>query len=286
MESGSGRTVDYQKLFLQHLALIDHIVHHISRRQRLPEGAGEEFASVVRLKFIERDFAILRKFQGRSALATYLTTVIERLYLDFCITQWGKWRPSAAARRMGPVATHLEQLVSRDGLTFDEAVGTLQINHGVTETRDELHAMLQQLPVRTTRRSGGEDELAIVASRTGADDPAFDHSDDRDAVERIEAALAGAVAKLPIQDQLILKMRFHDDLAVAQMARLLAMEAKPLYRRLEQIAEVLRKDLHREGIDQTAIDRIVGHPALTLGGVLTPAGSGIPENDGLRPSNA
>jgi RNA polymerase sigma factor (sigma-70 family) len=257
--------VDYQKLLLQHLELIDRVLHYIARRHHLSAAETEEFASFVHFKLIDRNFAILRKFQGRSNLGTYLTTVIERLYLDFCISRWGKWRASAAARRLGPTAMLLERMLGRDGMTFDEAVGTLRTNHGITATRSELQAMLARLPARPIKRFAGEEELALVASRAGAPDAAFDQSDDQALVDRIEARLAVAVAALPASDQLLVKLHFLDNVAVARIARMLQTDAKPLYRRLDQIISLFRAQLKEEGIDLTEIDRIVSHPALNLG---------------------
>jgi RNA polymerase sigma factor (sigma-70 family) len=251
----------------------------------LSAADAEEFSSTVRVKLIDRDFAVLRKFQGRSNIATYLTTVIERMCLDFRIARWGKWRPSAVARRLGAVAMMLEQLMTRDGLSFDEAVATLHTNHGVSATRAELHALLIALPLRSARRLGGEDELAESAERAGATDPGFDHAEDHELVGRVEGALIRAVQSLPSHDQLVLKLRYLDDLSVAGTARLLQMEVKPLYRRLEQVFSVLREHLQREQIDSSDIERIVGHPALTLGRVLrhdsaSPAVDSVP----VRPS--
>ena len=228
------------------------------------------------------DFAILRKFQGRSNLGTYLLTVIERLYLDFCIARWGKWRPSAAARRLGGLGVLLEQFLGRDGMTFDEAVGTLQTNHGVIETREELHAIFVQLPPRSVRRFSSEEELALVASRRGASDREIHRGDDQEIADRVEAALVRALAGLSPRDQLILKLRFQDNRAVADIGRLLQTDPKPLYRHLHDAIGLLRDKLRQEGIDQTDIDRIVGHPAITLGRVFAPDAGESPENLGER----
>ena len=284
------RVVDYQALLVDHLELIDRIVSYTARKHHLSALDAEEFSSIVRFRLIDRDFAILRKFEQRSNLATYLTTVIERVYLDFCITRWGKWRPSAAARRLGPVAVRLEQLLTRDGLSFAEAVGTLQTNHGVTQSRDELQALMVQLPVRAVRRAAGEEELAIVASRGGAVDAAFDRFEDEDLIKRVEAALARAVGTLPPADQLILRMRYQDGLPVAQIARILSLDAKPIYRRLEQVAGLVRDAFDRAGLDPADVGRIVGHPALTLGRVLETPDSPVSqrplENGEMGPSKA
>ena len=159
--------------------------------------------SVVRYKLLDRDFAILRKFQGRSAMTTYLTVVVERLCLDFFNERWGKWRPSSAARRHGATALLLEQLIVRDGLTFDEAVNTLQINHGIADSRESLLSIYVQLPMRTVRRFAGEEELALVASRGGAADPAFELPEEYELAARIETLLQEAIAGLPTRDRLI-----------------------------------------------------------------------------------
>jgi len=50
--------------------------------------------------------ALLAKFEGRSSLRTFLTVVIQRLFLDHRISAWGKWRPSAEARRGGSTRRH------------------------------------------------------------------------------------------------------------------------------------------------------------------------------------
>lgn len=272
--------MDYQKLLLEHLDLVDRSSRVIARRHHLASADCDEFLSIVRFKLIDRDFAILRKFQGRSNLTTYLMTVIERIYLDFCITRWGKWRPSAAARRLGPVAMLLEQFLGRDGMTFDEAVGTLQTNHGVIETREALHAMFLELPPRFVRRWSSEEELAVVAARRGASDRDLHRADDQEIADRIEAALTVALAGLSPREQLILKLRFQDDRPVAEIARLLQCESKPLYRKLQDLIGLLRDKLRQEGIDQTDIDRVVGHPAISLGRVLAPPTAGLPGNLG------
>ncbi len=256
--------VDYQKFLLEHLSLIDRVVRHVARRHHLSQADAEEFSGIVRYKLIDRDFAILRKFQGRSTLATYLTTVVERLYLDVCIAHWGRWRPSAAARRLGPLAILLEQLTGRDGLTFDEAVGTLQTNHHSSATRDELRTIFVQLPTRLSRPAG-EEEIALAAVRKGGVDDTLEQRVDREVVDRVEHALALALAALSPREQLILKLRFQDGLSVPAIGRLVNETPKALYHQLEQLARRLQEDLRRKGINSRDVERVVGHPALTLG---------------------
>ena len=261
--------MDYQKLLLEHLDLVERVVRYIARRHHLTAADAEELASVVRFKLIDRDFAILRKFQGRSNLATYLTTVIERLYLDFCIARWGKWRPSSAAKRLGPLAVLLEQMLCRDGRTFEEAVSTLQIDHQCKATREELQRIYHQLPLRASRRFASEQELTLVGAQAGAIDRALDHHHDLEIAERVERALVDAVGDLATLDRLVLKFRFADGLSMTDIGRLVHIPPKRLYRQLQQIVELLRRKLHERGVEANDIERVVGHPALTLGRVFS-----------------
>ena len=261
MRSPAGE-VNHQQLLLENLDLVERLVRFIARRHHLSFTDTEEFASIVRLKLVENEFAILRKFEGRSALSTYLTVVIERLCQDFSIARWGKWRSSAAARRQGDVAMLLERLIVRDGATFEEAVGTLQTNHGVSQTRQQLHDMFLNLPRRSPRWSGHEPAPCVADSST-------DQShEDRTEVERVSMALSEAVAALDATDQRILKLRFEENLTVVEIAALLDADIRSLYRRLQAVIRELRISLEARGVSHADVPRLVGHPTLLLRSVL------------------
>src|SRR5256885_10549223 len=61
--------------FLASLPVIDDITGQVCRRHRLHGAEADDFRSDVRLHFIERDYEVLRKFEGRSSLATYVNAV-------------------------------------------------------------------------------------------------------------------------------------------------------------------------------------------------------------------
>ena len=94
--------------FLTSLALIERLIEYTCRRAHCPAQEAEEFAGWAKLRFVSGDYGILRKFEGKSALSTYLSVVLQRLFLDFRVERWGKWRPSAEAKRMGPLAVRVE----------------------------------------------------------------------------------------------------------------------------------------------------------------------------------
>src|SRR5687768_14189132 len=136
--------------YLQHLRTIERIAAFVARRHHLEASESEEFVQEVRVRLLDDDYSIIRKFEGRSTFSTYLTTVIGRLFAQWRVEQWGKWRPSAEAKRLGDKAVTLERLLSRDGYTLSEAVRVLTTGD-MPYTISELEAIYMRLPSRTPR---------------------------------------------------------------------------------------------------------------------------------------
>lgn len=246
-------------IYLANRELIDDAIAAVCRRRRLPPDEADEFASDARLHFIKDDYAVLRAFQGRSSIRTYLIAVLSHLFLDWRNARWGKWRPSAEAKRLGPLAVRLETMIVRDRLSFDEAHETLRTNHGVAFSRAELEALAVRFPQRTRRSFAVDDELESHAADVRAADPSSGVM--REAAEasaaRARAALAESMMELETQDRLILEMRFTDGRRVQDIARVLSLDPKPLYRRLERVLADLRRGLERRGVSGAeAIDAI------------------------------
>jgi DNA-directed RNA polymerase specialized sigma24 family protein len=146
-----GWHVTSQDPYLANTELIEKATRFACRRHHLYAADAQDFASVARLHLIDRDYAVLRAFKGQSLLQTYLVTVLTRCFLDWRNSRWGKWRNSAEARRMGPMAVHLETLINRDGYSFEEAYQTLRSRHGLSESPEALQAIAARLPRRTRR---------------------------------------------------------------------------------------------------------------------------------------
>ena len=124
------------------LALIEGIAMRVCRRAHVRDADADDFIASVKLALIEDDYAILRKYEGRSSLATYLTIVIERLMSDERMRTRGRWHPSAEAVRLGPAALLLEAIVRRDRRTIDDALPALRALDPAI-TRENAEAMLE-----------------------------------------------------------------------------------------------------------------------------------------------
>jgi RNA polymerase sigma factor for flagellar operon FliA len=242
-----------QRLFAEQLPVIERAVSHVARRNALSPNEAEEFGSWARVRLMDRDFAILGKFRERSSISTYLATVLGNLYHDYRNHIWGKWRASAAAERLGPIAMLLEKLVWRDGYGFREAIGVMR-SRGVTLTDMELARMYREIPTRAGDREVSLDDVDPIAL---ADDSlaAAPSAEERELLVR---AVESAVEQLSNEDKLITRMRFWDGRTVAEIARALCLEQRPLYRRIEAIKDRLRETLMRSGIDDARAREILG----------------------------
>jgi DNA-directed RNA polymerase specialized sigma24 family protein len=75
---------------------------------------------------IENDYAILRQFEGRSSLSTFLVVVIQRLLIGERTRRTGRWHPSRETESLGAAGIALERIVRRERRTIDEALPILQ----------------------------------------------------------------------------------------------------------------------------------------------------------------
>lgn len=252
-----------EALFLEQLPLIERVIAFVARRHRLTADAAEEFGSAIKIKLIENNYAVLRGFQGRSSLQTYLTVVIQRAFLDQRAAAWGKWRPSAEAKRLGAMAIELERLHHRDGLTFDEACETLCTKHGDGLSRKTLEEIGAKLPPRTTRRLEGEEQLADVP--VVAEAASLGERDARRALaQRVERVIGHVMGSLAPQDRLVLRLRFADGFSVADIARSLRLEQKALYRRIEKMVDELRLRLQEAGLKQDEVRDALAQPGFDI----------------------
>jgi len=247
-------------LFTQHFDTIDSALAHACRVHRLAPDAADEFRSWARMRLLDNDQAILRKFQERSTLRTFLITVVQRLYLDWRNAEWGKWRPTAEARRLGLVAIELERLVLRDQLAYSEAVSTL-MSRGVA-TADECETVWVQLPRRPRRKRVDEEDMATLPSNSSASE-LVDSEEARAEVTALCDGLTRALAALPDGDRTILQLRYWSGQTVARIAALTGENQKALYRRFDRLAADLRRRLEDDGLSARALDVL----AERLGGI-------------------
>lgn len=252
---------DAGRLFVSQLPEIDRVIAWVCARHHLTRADSEDFSSQVKLKLIEDDYAVFRKFQGRSSWRTYLSIVIQRLYYDFRTHAWGKWRPSAEAKRSGETAVLVEQLTIRDGRTLDETYEILTTNHGISMTRAALESLASRLPQRVRRLMESDAVLESRPSTLPPPDVAAKIRTTQSRITLVMAALRKAIDRLDVQDRLILRMRFDEGCSVPQIASVVGIDPKVLYRRLDRLIRNLRRSLEADGLHSSAIRDVLADVA-------------------------
>lgn len=253
----SPQSAELESLFVASLPDIHRVSRSIARRQRLGPAEVEDFTSEVNLSIIENNYAVFASFEGRSSLRTYLTIVIGRLFLDYRRKAWGKWRPSAEARRRGPLALRLEILLYRDGLSLNEAIEMLRANFTCVESREALVELAHALPPRVSRRPFreiDEDAAGVAASELASPEVQLEGAR---TARQTQALIDQAMEAIGPQDRSVLCMRFERGMAVADIARMLRLDQKRLYRRIEVILCVFRQALEAKGLGWCEVSRMI-----------------------------
>lgn len=237
-----GAVTDYERLFLENLPYVEHVVAFIVRRHALNSWDADDFDGWVKLRLIQGDYAILRKFKGSSRLTTFLTTVIHNLHRDFRIQRWGKWRPSAAARRHGELGIQLETLLYRDGYSLAEAVRILRENYSVEIGGGELASVAAELRPRFSRRFESEEAL-IDAAAPDRTERRLESREKAASWYRLLRRVREAMLALDGEERLILRLRFEEGLTVAAIARELDLDQRRLYTRVHALLRQLRQQI-------------------------------------------
>lgn len=257
--------MDPRRVFEENLGLIERVIAHVVRKGRLVAEEAEDFASTARLALMEDDYAILAQYDGRAPLGAYLAIVLYRILCDERNRQFGRWRPSAEAKRMGDAGVLLEQLLRRDQRPLREAAAIVASAHASLTDR-EIESMAARLPERAPRLravvldEADEETLPGIGSASAR----VDESEQL----RIAATTADVVrdelAAMSVEDRFLVRMHFGASMAISGIARIMGVPQRPLYRRIEALLGRLRKALGAAGIAARDVETIVGSSVADL----------------------
>jgi RNA polymerase sigma factor (sigma-70 family) len=212
------------------------------------------------------DFRVLRQFQGRSKITTYLTTIISNLVVDLVRKKQGRNRIKERAREMGEVAERLYEAVFRHGYTLSEAHCFLETTWGITSGHAELGLMLDRMRGRLATvgpdpapdswphrgfESVGETGVEIIVPDPArpADELLAEHQRERHCRQILDSVLA----ELSGEDRMLLILRFPSDendepKGNREIAQLLDLSEKAVDNRVRRILNRCRETLLKKGL--------------------------------------
>jgi RNA polymerase sigma factor (sigma-70 family) len=253
-----GGAANGEAFFLAQLPTIERAIRFICRRNAVAAADGEDFGSFVKLRLIENEYGILRKFEHRCPFGPFISVVVHRLLSDYRTHLWGKWHPSAEAKRMGELGVALETMLYRDGRTVDDAFPSL-LARWPDVTRRQIDELAARLPRRQPKPRAVDLESADGEAwlDEGSVERGALESQHIDASHRIGAVVREAMESMPEEDRIIFRLRFSSEMSVAEIARMLHVEQKPLYRRLQRCLRTFRMKLEKAGFSAADAEEIV-----------------------------
>lgn len=256
--SSAQPTDPNEAAFTANLPVVREAIRAVCRRCRVSRDEEAEFTSSVIVKLIDNGYEVFRRFRGGSGLRTFLFAVAYRHLLDLRNSEWGKWRPSKCARRLGSAAICLEELVFRQRTALPEAVNIVANHPQWGLSTSAVRSLYAQLPARAPRRRVSE-PLDSIAGRL-ADLHPSEHERDEQQHEaaRVRAALAKALARLDRDERRLLRLRFQDGLSMSEIAAVTEADAPALYRRFARILRRLRAELQAEQLTSLDVCPLLG----------------------------
>jgi RNA polymerase sigma-70 factor (ECF subfamily) len=120
----------WQEFLVQLSGQVEHLVHPTAhaRTVRLTADDVDDLCADAFLQLLAHDAAVLRRFRGRSSLATYLTVVVRRIVVR------------EMARRRKVDAAHLQVVAGTVGVADDSA------EQQRIDDRDEVRRIMADLP--------------------------------------------------------------------------------------------------------------------------------------------
>jgi RNA polymerase sigma factor for flagellar operon FliA len=248
-----------RELFETNLDLIERTVERVCRRAQIPAPDAEDFGSSVKIALMENDYAILRTWEQRSSLATFLAVIVQRMLADETIRTVGRWHPSAEAGRLGEWAVLAERLILRHGRSLDEALPIVAtVDPSITKAR--LAELVAQLPQRSRRPRAvelGETTVELLPAAERADERVLSN-EARLLAERTGETVRTAFRAFSLEERTLIWLRFVSAMSIADISRMMRLPQRPLYRRLEALLGRLRTALLAAGIDASALADVIG----------------------------
>jgi RNA polymerase sigma factor (sigma-70 family) len=251
--------MDPRQLLTDEWKTVERLIAATCRRRGIVGADADIFASMVKVKLFENDCEIVRRFRGESKFSTYLNIVVQNTFMDFSVRRVGKWHPSAAATRGGALALELERLIYRDGYSQDEAITRLQTANPAIK-REQLLDLVRKLPVRNRRfTTVSMDAMELDPSDSTGADVLVISNERRQLSDRVASVIRDFLRRLAPSDRLMLQFHFESGMQLSQIARILGIEQKPLYRRREQLLRQMKDALAAASITSAEVADLIGN---------------------------
>ncbi len=230
------------------------------------ENEALELCNNVLDKLEESDFKILRQFQGKSKLTTYLTAIISRQAVDTIRKKRGRSREKERAKALGPLGEKIYKIIFQQGLSLVEVQKEFLHKRKPVPTDEAIQDAIDKIR-GSVKIPADENEL-----KTGYLEPSDNHLEKPSVVvpdsagnpekvllqktkeQEVERILTDLAAGLSGEERLILRMRFglgenDNPKHIPDIASALNLNPKTVYKRIGNILTKCRNTLELKGVN-------------------------------------
>lgn len=224
----------------------------VARRRRLSAEQRDDLLSYAVCRLLERNVGRGDITSIADCPGAYLRRVVDRLWIDLTNELWGRWRPSAGARRMGKTGVELDRLIRREGLAACEAVPIAEHRSSRRRGRDTLYRLARKLRPKPRR-------VSITAV-----DPASDDRPDRrlgrkeegESLRRALRMLREEMERLDDLSRRVLSGKYLEQLTAGRLGRELDLDDRSVYRIAYRALGILRQRLQARGVDPGIVEHV------------------------------
>lgn len=254
-------------------AEIARIAHRRAVRAGLSRDDGADFAQEIRLHLMADGGAALRRFDNRGSLAGFIRRLANNIAEDLVRGVLGRRRAPKAVLGLDALAQEIFRLLHVQQVRADHLALHLRDTAGNPIPQSEIDARVARLdaamagrlpqrrprsvPLTIRRHDKGEIERPLPVAFPSAEDGILANEDAMQ-IERAVDALEAAMAELPEDARLYLRLRFlaEPPLPPRKIAEVMNLPVEALYTQRQHWERLLRTALRTRGVEKFPIPSV------------------------------
>ncbi|MCP4221242.1 MAG: sigma-70 family RNA polymerase sigma factor [bacterium] len=230
------------------------------------ENEALELSNTVLDTLRNANYKVLREFKGKSRITTYITAIISRQAVDIIRRKKGRSREKERAAELGEVGLQIHQRMFKNNQPPVEVLLQLKKEKLFDGDLEQLLQMADRIkgkeksPVTNGtavkngfslgKESGGKKNTFIVPD-THSDPGEICIEEQRS--RKMREIVPAIIAKLSGEERILLRMRFptgegDKPRSVQQVATVLGITQKAVYKRIDRLMQKCRKQLDMLGV--------------------------------------
>lgn len=257
------RTEHAQAGWTEFLACYTNQIYKTAQLTTADEEAAADCYLYICQKLCEKSFQRLLRFKpnGPAKFGTWLSVVSRNLCFDWFRSRYGRRRAFRSVERLTQLENEVFRLHVQQGMTLEETLNRLAPRNpdATLEAVEAADVRIQQALSYRQRWFLGQQKASRETFSVGADGgegATFVEIEDSRPSPELEVMarerqreLAAAVAKLEPEERLLIRLRFEEELSLAEIARLTeAGDVQRAYYRMNLVLAKLRKSLGQKGV--------------------------------------